>query len=76
MKKKVARKIRKRRQKNGAAKYGLSGLLYRRKTNAEKPFFTEVTGNSVSDHYARNIYIKVVLKIAVLSEIKNTLPKH
>ena len=29
-------------------------------------FFTEVTGNRVSDHYARNIYIKVSLKIAVL----------
>ena len=28
-------------------------------------FFTEVTGNRVSDHYARNIYIKVSLKIAV-----------
>ena len=28
-------------------------------------FFTEVTGNTVSDHYARNVYIKVFLKIAV-----------
>ena len=28
-------------------------------------FFTEVTGNRVSDDYARNIYIKVFLKIAV-----------
>ena len=27
--------------------------------------FTEVTGNRVSDHYARNVYIKVFLKIAV-----------
>ena len=27
--------------------------------------FTEVTGNRLSDHYARNIYIKVSLKIAV-----------
>ena len=34
-------------------------------------FFEEVTGNSVSYHYVRNIYIKVVL-----SEIKNTLLKH
>ena len=31
----------------------------------EKRLFTEVTGNRVSDHYARNIYIKVSLKIAV-----------
>ena len=29
-------------------------------------FFTEVTGTRVSDHYSRNIYIKVFLKIAVL----------
>ena len=29
-------------------------------------FLAEVTGNSVSDHYARNIYIKVFLKIASL----------
>ena len=28
-------------------------------------FFTEVTGNRVSDHYARNMYITVSLKIAV-----------
>ena len=28
-------------------------------------FFTEVTGNRLSDHYARNIFIKVPLKIAV-----------
>ena len=34
-------------------------------------FLAEVTGNSVSDHYARNIYIKVDL-----NEIKNTLLKH
>ena len=32
----------------------------------EKLFFTEVTGTRVSDHYSRNIYIKVFLKIAVL----------
>ena len=31
-----------------------------------KLFFTEVTGNRVGDHYARNIYIKVSLKVAVL----------
>ena len=29
-------------------------------------FFTEVTGNRVSDYYERNVYIKVVIKIAVL----------
>ena len=29
-------------------------------------FFTEVTGNRVSDHYTRNIHIKVFLKTAVL----------
>ena len=28
-------------------------------------YFTEVTGNRVSDHYARNIYIKVSLKMVV-----------
>ena len=28
-------------------------------------FFT-VTGNRVSDYYERNVYIKVVIKIAVL----------
>ena len=27
--------------------------------------FTGVTGNVVSDHYARNIYIKVFLKISL-----------
>ena len=31
-----------------------------------KRFFTEVTGNRVTDHYARNIYIKVSVKVAVL----------
>ena len=31
----------------------------------EKCFLTEVTGKRVGDHYARNIYIKVSLKIAV-----------
>ena len=28
--------------------------------------FTEVTGNRVGDNYARNIYIKVSIKITVL----------
>ena len=28
--------------------------------------FTEVTGNRVGDNYARNIYIKVSIKIVVL----------
>ena len=28
-------------------------------------FFTKVTGNRVSDHYARNIYLKKYLKVAV-----------
>ena len=28
---------------------------------AEKRFFTEITGNKVSDHYARNIKITSVL---------------
>ena len=38
-----------------------------RKTDniSEKRFFTDVTENRVSDHYARNIYIKVSPKIAV-----------
>ena len=31
----------------------------------EKSFQTKVIGNRVSDHYARNIYLKVYLKIAV-----------
>ena len=39
---------------------------YKANNIPEKRFFTEVTGNRVSDHYARNIYIKVSLKIAVL----------
>ena len=38
---------------------------YKANNIPEKRFFTEVTGNRVSDHYARNIYIKVSLKIAV-----------
>ena len=45
----------------------------------EKHFFSEVTGNRVSDHYARNIYIKVFLKVAVpwiLFDIRNTFLKH
>ena len=29
-------------------------------------FLAEVTGNSLSDHYARNVHIKVFLKVAVL----------
>ena len=36
---------------------------------ARETFFTEVTGNGVSDHYdhyARNIHIKVFVKIAIL----------
>ena len=31
----------------------------------QKRSFTEVTGNRVSDHFARNIYIKVSVEIAV-----------
>ena len=31
----------------------------------QKCSFTEVTGNRVSDHFARNIYIKVSVEIAV-----------
>ena len=27
----------------------------------QKTFFTQVTGNRVSDHYARSVYIKVFL---------------
>ena len=38
----------------------------RRQKNAwRETFFTEVTGNKASDHYLRNIYIKVFLRIAV-----------
>ena len=36
-----------------------------RKISSYKPAFTEVTENRVNDHYPRNIYIKVSLKIAV-----------
>ena len=32
---------------------------------AEKIFFRDVTGNRLSGHYARNIYLKVTLKITV-----------
>ena len=36
-------------------------MEYRKADNIpEKRFFTEVTGNRVSDHYARSIYIKVL----------------
>ena len=27
----------------------------------QRNFFTEVTGNRVSDHYTRNVYVKVFL---------------
>ena len=27
----------------------------------QRNLFTEVTGNSVGDHYARNVYVKVFL---------------
>ena len=45
----------------------------------EKCFFSEVIGNRVSDHDARNIYIKVFLKVAVpwiFFDIKNTFLKQ
>ena len=45
----------------------------------EKCLFSEVIGNRVSDHDARNIYIKVFLKVAVpwiLFDIKNTFLKQ
>ena len=32
----------------------------------QRNLFTKVTGNRVSDHYARNFYVKVFLQIAVL----------
>ena len=32
----------------------------------QKTFFTQVTGNRVSDRYARSVYIKVFLQIPVL----------
>ena len=46
-------------------------------------FFTEVTGNRVSDHYARNI-CKFETSVSLSKnrcsvdfiDIKNTLPKH
>ena len=46
-------------------------------------FFTEVTGNRVSDHYARNI-CKSETSVSLSKnrcsvdfiDIKNTLPKH
>ena len=46
----------------------------------QRTFLAEVTGSSVIDHYARNIYIKLFVKIIVLwtvdlSGIKNTLAK-
>ena len=37
-----------------------------RRDGCRETFLAEVTGNSVSDHYARNIYIKRCLKIAAL----------
>ena len=46
--------------------------------NADK-FFTQVIGNRVSDYYARNVYIKFFLQIAVsvnVSAIKNTSSKQ
>ena len=41
----------------------------------QRNFFTQVTGNRVSDHYARNVYIKVffINSCSVdVSAIKNT----
>ena len=35
------------------------------RTHSRETLFTEVTGNRVSDHYARNISRKVSLEIAV-----------
>ena len=37
-----------------------------RRDGCRETFLTEVTGNSVSNHYARNIYIKWCLKIVAL----------
>ena len=37
-----------------------------RRDGCRETFLAEVTGNSVSNHYARNIYIKACLKIAAL----------
>ena len=37
-----------------------------RRDGCRETFLAEGTGNSVSDHYARNIYIKRCLKIAAL----------
>ena len=37
-----------------------------RRDGCRETFLAEITGNSVSDHYARNIYIKRCLKIAAL----------
>ena len=42
---------------------------------SQRTFFTEVTGNKVGDYYARNIYVKVSLKVSCsvdLIDIKNT----
>ena len=41
--------------------------------HCSETFFTEVIGNRVKDHYARNIYIEVFLKKAVLSVTSKTL---
>ena len=46
---------------------------------SQRTFFTEVTGNKVDDYYARNIYVKVSLKVSCsvdLIDIKNTFRKH
>ena len=36
------------------------------RNGCRETFLAEVTGHNVSDHYARNIYIKIFLKIASL----------
>ena len=47
-------------------KYEIFNIRIQERDGRREIFLAEVTGNSVSDHYARNICIKVFLKIAVL----------
>ena len=49
-----------------AIKRHLQSKETRKMNHYREIFFTEVIGNRVKAHYARNIYVEVFLKIAVL----------
>ena len=66
--------------KKSSIKEDARNMENRKADNISEKRLTEVTGNRVSDHYARNICIKVSLKIVVpwnlLTTQVGTLLKH